>query len=76
MRGQGDGDARHDQRDDDGRGNNEAGDDGVGRAPHFLFAVDFFLFLEDRDEGRRQCAFAEQTAKKIGNGERILKTRR
>ena len=72
MHSQRDGDADHDQRDDDARGDNEAGNDGVGRAPHFLFAVDFFLFLENRDERRRQRAFAEQPAEQIGNREGIL----
>ncbi len=47
------------------RRDDEAGNDGVGRAPHFLFAVDFFLLLENRDERRRQRAFAEQSPEQI-----------
>ena len=71
MRRQREGNAQHDQRDDHARRNEQAGDHGIGRAPHFRFAVEFFLFLEHRNERRRERAFAQQPAEEIGNGERV-----
>jgi hypothetical protein len=64
--------AEHDQRHDRARGDDQAGNHGVGRAPHLDFAVRFFLFLENRDERRRQRAFAEQPAEQVRNREREL----
>jgi len=66
------GNPKQDERGNDARGNDHAGDDGVRRAPHFLFAVDFFLFLENRDERRRQRAFAQQPPEQVRDRERIL----
>jgi hypothetical protein len=69
---QGEGNPKQDKRDDHARGDDQAGNDGVRRAPHFVFAVDFFLFLENRDERRRQRAFPQQPPEQVRDRERIL----
>jgi hypothetical protein len=60
-------DAEHAREHDDGRGDQQAGDDGIGRVPHGLLALGFFLLLEDGDEGGGERAFAEQAAEEVGN---------
>ena len=72
MHRQDEGKADHNQRHHHARGDDQPGNHRVGRAPHLNFAVGFFLFLEDGNEGRRQCAFAEQAAEQVGNREREL----
>ena len=51
----------------------EAGNDGIGRAPHLDFTVCFFSCLEDGDERRSECTLAKQAAERSGTVNAIAK---
>ena len=66
---QGGGDAQQPHAYHAGQYHDQAAHQGIGRAPHGLFADGFFLFLENRNERRHKGALAQQATEEVGDHE-------